>query len=70
MSQDCPDLENNKAQLKKIIFKQALQEKWLFGAIFEVNSSIGKLWDLLGHFDEKDMIDLNNYCFLFNNSIV
>jgi len=26
----------------------------VLGAIFEVNSSIGKLWDLLGHFDKKD----------------
>jgi len=27
----------------------------VFCAIFEVNRSIGKLWDLLGHFDKKDM---------------
>jgi len=26
----------------------------VFHAIFEVNSSIGKLWNLLGNFDEKD----------------
>jgi len=26
----------------------------VFGAIFEVNSSLCKLRDLLGHFDEKD----------------
>jgi len=31
----------------------------VFGAIFEVNSSIGKLKDLLGHFDEKDTIELS-----------
>jgi len=29
----------------------------VFGAIFEVNSSIGKWWDLLGHFDENDKVD-------------
>jgi len=34
-----------------------------FGAIFEVNSSIGKLWDLLGHFDEKSAIDFKNTVF-------
>jgi len=27
------------------------------GAIFDVNSSIGKLWDLLGYFDKKDTVD-------------
>jgi len=26
-----------------------------FGAIFDVNSSSVKLWDLLGHFDEEDI---------------
>jgi len=29
----------------------------VFGTIFEVSSVIGKLWDLLGHFDEKEMVD-------------
>jgi len=29
----------------------------VFDTIFEVNSGIGKLWDLLGHFVEKDMVD-------------
>jgi len=29
----------------------------MFGAIFKVNSIIGKLWDLLGHFDENDVVD-------------
>jgi len=29
------------------------REMTKFDAIFEVNSSIGKLWDLLGHFDKK-----------------
>jgi len=32
----------------------------VFSAIFEVNSSIIKLWDLLEHFDEKDTVDFNN----------
>jgi len=27
------------------------------GTTFEVNSRIGKLWDLLGHFDKKDTGD-------------
>jgi len=34
----------------------------LFGAIFEVNSRIGKLWDLLGYFNEKI-----HMLFLLNN---
>jgi len=29
----------------------------VFGTIFEVNSSIGKLWNLLGHSDKKDTVD-------------
>jgi len=29
----------------------------MFGAIFEVNSSIGRLWDLFGHFNEKDTVN-------------
>jgi len=29
----------------------------MLGTIFEVNSSIGKLVDLSGHFDEKYMVD-------------
>jgi len=29
----------------------------VFDSIFEVNASIGKLWDLLGHFDKKDALD-------------
>jgi len=33
----------------------------VFGAIFEVKSSIGKLWNLLGHFDEKDMLNFNKF---------
>jgi len=36
----------------------------LFGAIFELISSIWELWDLLGHFDEKDTIDFNKCHFL------
>jgi len=28
----------------------------VFGAIFELNSPIGKLWDLLEHFDKKDTV--------------
>jgi len=32
----------------------------LVGAIFEENSNIGKLWDLLGHFDKKDTVDFNH----------
>jgi len=29
----------------------------MFGTIFEVNNSnIGKLWDLLGHFDKKNKL--------------
>jgi len=28
-----------------------------FGRIFEVNVSIGKLFDLLGHFDVEDTVD-------------
>jgi len=39
----------------------------VFIAIFEVNSNIGKLWDLQGHFDEKDF---NQYHFLLNNSVM
>jgi len=29
----------------------------VFGAIFEVNSINGQLWDLLGHFNEKANAD-------------
>jgi len=36
----------------------------ILGAIFEVNSSFGKLWDLLGQFDEKDKVEVNEYHFL------
>jgi len=39
----------------------------MFGAIFEVNSSIGKLQNLLGHFDEKGTVDFIKYHFLSNN---
>jgi len=35
----------------------------VFGAICEVNSSIGKFWDLLGHFDEKCTIDFKSIPF-------
>jgi len=35
----------------------------LFGAIFEVNNRVGKLWYLLGHFDKKGTIDFNKYPF-------
>jgi len=35
----------------------------VFGAIFGVNSSIGKLWDLLGYFGEEDKIFINNIHF-------
>jgi len=30
---------------------------------FEVNSCIGKFWDLLGQFDEKDTVDFKIYHF-------
>jgi len=42
----------------------------VLGAIFVVNSSVGKLWDLLGHFDEKDTVDFDEYHFLLHNSIM
>jgi len=29
----------------------------VFGAIFEVNSNSGKLWDSLEHFDKEDTVD-------------
>jgi len=29
----------------------------VFGITFEVNSCIGKLWDLLGHFVKQDTVD-------------
>jgi len=29
----------------------------LLGAIFEVNGSIGKFWDLLGYFNKKYTVD-------------
>jgi len=35
----------------------------MFGAIFEVNSSIDKLWDLLEHFVNKDVVNFNKYHF-------
>jgi len=35
----------------------------VFGTIFEVNYSIGKFWDLLGHFDEKGTADFKKYHF-------
>lgn len=41
----------------------------VFGAIFEGSSCIGKLRDLLGHFDKKDAVDFNKYHFLLYNSI-
>jgi len=42
----------------------------LFGKFLEVNSSIGKLRDLLGHLDEKEPIDFNKYGFLSNSFVV
>jgi len=42
----------------------------LFEIFFEVSSSIGKLGDLLGHFDEKDKVDFNKFHFLLNNDIM
>jgi len=36
----------------------------VFGAIFEVNNSIGKLRDLQGHFDKKDTVDVNKIIML------
>jgi len=33
----------------------------VFGAIFEENGSIGKLRDLLGHFNKKDTVDFKKY---------
>jgi len=42
----------------------------VFGAIFEVKSSIGKLWVLLGHFDKKDTVDFNKCHFLLNNFVI
>jgi len=41
-----------------------------FGAIFEVNTSIYKLWALLGHFGEKDAVDFNKCHFVLNYSIM
>jgi len=41
----------------------------VFGAIFEVKSSIGKLGELLGHLDKKYSVDFNKYVYLLNNSI-
>jgi len=41
------------------------QKMILFVAIFEVNSSIGKLWDLLGHLVKKDSVDFNKYHFFY-----
>jgi len=41
-----------------IVVKKAFWKMTVFRAIFEVNSSIGKLWDLLGHYDKKDMVFL------------
>jgi len=35
----------------------------VFCAIFEVNSGIGKLWDLIQYFGEKDKVDFNKYTF-------
>jgi len=41
------------------------------GAIFEVNCRIGKLRDLLGHFDKNNAVDIDNYTiFLLNNSVM
>jgi len=34
-----------------------VEKIYVFSAIFEVNNHIGKLWDLLEHFDEKDTVD-------------
>jgi len=46
----------------------------VFGTIFEVNSRIVKLWDLLGHFNEEDTVDFLKYQFfvrqLYNVDIV
>jgi len=35
-----------------------------YGSIFEVNSRVVKLWDLLGHFDKKDKVDFDKYYLL------
>jgi len=40
----------------------------VFGAIFEVNSNIGKLWDSLEHFDEEDTVDFWQAHIIFNSS--
>jgi len=42
----------------------------VFGTIFEVKNSIGKLWDLLGHSNKKGTVDFDKCHFLFNNSIM
>jgi len=42
----------------------------VFGATFEVNSIIGTLRDLLGHFDKKDTLGFITYLFLLNDSII
>jgi len=39
----------------------------MFGAIFEVNSSISKLSDLQGHFHKKDTVDVNKIIMLHPN---
>jgi len=50
------------------IFNPRLQKKLTgkmtaFCTIIEDISSIGKLWDLLGHFNENNMVDYNKYLF-------
>jgi len=35
----------------------------MFGAIFEVNSNIGKFRYFYGHFDGKNTVDFNEYHF-------
>jgi len=42
----------------------------MFGKNFQVNSSIGKFRDLLGHFDQKDAVDFSQYHFLLNDSLM
>jgi len=46
----------------------------VFGTIFEVNSSIGKLCELSGHFDQKDTAYFKKYHFLlistYNNCVI
>jgi len=57
--------------LERAVRKITIRKMTLFGTIFEVNSSIDKLWDFLERFDEKGTVwFLTNTIFLLNNSIM